>query len=72
MKIKKLLVEIDKKTGFYFSTYTGEDGTEKYDMRLYTIRSRTSLRDTRYTIEEPPADLINPIVAYIDGLIKEG
>ena len=71
MKIKKLLVEVDAKTGFYFSTYTGDDGQEKYDMRLYKIHSRTMRGDTRYKIEEPPAGLIKPIAAYIDGLIKE-
>lgn len=72
MRIKKLLIEVDKDKGFYFATYTGDDGSDKYDMRLYKIRSRTTRNDVRYKIEEPPAGLIKPLEAFIDGLIKEG
>lgn len=72
MRIKKLLIEVDNDKGFYFATYKGDDGSDKYDMRLYKIRSRTTRNDVRYTIEEPPAGLIKPLEAFIDGLIKEG
>jgi len=71
MKIKRLLIEIDERTGFYFSTYTGDDGQEKYDMRLYKIYSRTMRGDTRYKIEEPPPELLKPIEYYITKLINE-
>ncbi|MBR0060245.1 MAG: hypothetical protein IJP68_02085 [Selenomonadaceae bacterium] len=71
MKINKMLIELDEKTGFYFSTYTGDDGAEKYDMRLYKIKSRSTRNDVRYQIEEPPAGLIKPLEQFIAGLIKE-
>ncbi|MBR0060983.1 MAG: hypothetical protein IJP68_05830 [Selenomonadaceae bacterium] len=71
MKIRKMLIELDAKTGFYFSTYTGDDGEDKYDMRLYKIKSRSTRDDVRYEIAEPPAGLIKPLEAFIAGLIKE-
>lgn len=71
MRIKKLLIELDDKRGFYFSTYQGDDGADKYDMRLYRLRSRSTRDDVRYEIAEPPAGLIKPLKQFIDGLIKE-
>ncbi len=71
MKIKKMLIEIDERTGFYFSTYAGDDGQEKYDMRLYEKSGRNYHCDTCYKIEEPPAGLIKPLKQFIAGLIKE-
>ena len=71
MKIRKMLIELDAKTGFYFSTNVGEDGQDKYDMRLYVQRSENVSNETHYFIAEPPAGLIKPLEAFIAGLIKE-
>ena len=71
MKIRSLIVDVDDKTGFYFSTHRNRAGEEVYDMRLYVQRSEKVSNEIHYFIEEPPAGLIKPIAAYIDGLIKE-
>lgn len=72
MKICNLIVELDDKSGFYFSTHRNADGEDVHDMRLYVQRSEKVSNEIHYFIEEPPAGLIKPLEAFIDGLIKEG
>ena len=71
MRIRSLIVDVDDKTGFYFSTHKDDAGKEFYDMRLYVQRNEKVSNETHYFIEEPPAGLIKPLKAFIDGLIKE-
>lgn len=72
MKIRNLIVELDDKSGFYFSTHKNDAGEDVHDMRLYVQRSEKVSNEIHYFIEEPPAGLIKPLEAFIDGLIKEG
>ena len=71
MKIRRLTVSCDDNTIFHFSAYAGDDGSDKYYMRLYVQKNEKVSTDTQYYMEEPPAELINPIVQFVDGLIKE-
>ena len=71
MRIRNLQVELDGTTKFYFATYKNEAGEEVYDMRLNVQRSEKVSNETHYFIEEPPAELIKPLEAFINKLIKE-
>ncbi len=72
MRIRSLMVEVDKKTRFYFSTNRNNKGEDVYDMRLYVVRKENVSVETHYFVEEAPAGLIKPLKSYIDGLIREG
>ena len=71
MKIRSLIVDVDDKAKFYFSTHENDAGKEIYDMRLYKQRNERVSNELCYFINEPPPELLKPIEYYITKLINE-